>query len=174
MVVAALAIAVTGVGLGLSVWAAPAVSARVWVEPEDQQVQAGETFTVTLMVEGAVDLAGYEFDLGYDPALFEGLDAEDGGFLDDEGRTVSPIPPQIDNEAGLLSFAAFSTGTTEAGVDGTGPLAVITMKALAQVQTSALKPQDVHLFNTDGEEYEHVAIGDWRIYLPILLRRYGP
>lgn len=150
--------------------AAVETSARVWIEPEDQPVAAGETFTVTVMVEGAVDLAGYEFDLGYDPDVLQGLDAEDAGFLGSTGRTVNPMEPDIDNVEGLLTFAAFSTSTTEPGVDGTGALAVITMQASVPAETSAVRPRRVELFDTDGQPYERVDFGSWRIFLPLVLR----
>ena len=150
--------------------AAVGTSARVWIEPEDQPVGAGETFTVTVMVEGAVDLAGYEFDLGYDPDALQGLDAEDASFLGSTGRTVNPMEPDIDNVEGLLTFAAFSTSTTEPGVDGTGALAVITMQASVPAETSAVRPRRVELFDSDGQPYEHVDFGSWHIFLPLVLR----
>jgi hypothetical protein len=137
-------------------------------------MQAGEPFTVTLMVERARDLAGYEFDLSYDPLLLDALGVEDAGFLGSTGRSVTEIGPDIDNGEGSLTFAAFSTGTTEPGVDGSGPLAVITVEASAQVETSALRLQEVDLFDSEGHEYEHVVIGDWRVLLPLILRTYGP
>jgi hypothetical protein len=157
---------------GARAGAAEGTIARVWVEPDDQQVEAGETFTVTLMVEWAVDLAGYEFDLMYDPSSLEGLDAEDAGFLGSSGREVTELGPQIDNDEGSLSFAAFSTSTTEPGVDGTGPLAVITMQASTAVETSAVTPRNVDLFDSEGQPYGYVVIDLWRVFLPVLLRSY--
>lgn len=163
--------------------AALAATAQVWVDPDDQAVEAGDTLTVTVRVQDAQDLAGYEIHIAFDPLLLDGVDAEDAGFLGTSGRTVSPMIPQIDNDQGVLAFAAFSLSTTEPGVDGDGPLALITFEAGPWGGVSALD-LEVQLYDSDGVEYDDVGVEDGsvtvegpelsQIFLPLVLRTYGP
>ncbi|MGD2177035.1 MAG: cohesin domain-containing protein [Anaerolineae bacterium] len=197
VVIAVVMVTAISVGLGLSVCraagpggrtegreavAVPAATTRVWLEPAAQVVNAGETFTVTLMIEDADDLAGYEFDLAFDARLLEAVDAEDASFLGSTGRQVVELDEQI--KPWLLSYAVFSLGTTEPGVDGDGPLAVITMEAGRWGGSATLDVREVQLFDTGGVQYEDVVVEDgsvaiegpepmW-VFLPLVLRIYEP
>lgn len=52
------------------------------VYPETTIVDLGETFTVYVNITDVVDLAGYEFKLGYSPYILEVVDATNGTFFD--------------------------------------------------------------------------------------------
>ena len=144
-------------GLGLA--GQERVSAQgevVSVDPTDQEVSRGETFTVDVMISGAENLTGYEFTLAFDPELVEVQDVEDASFLGSTGRTVVPGMPQIDDEAGTLFFGAVSTGAMD-GPDGSGALATVTFKAIGQ-GTSPLDLQGVSVFS-GGDERDPTVEG---------------
>jgi hypothetical protein len=130
----------------------------VSIEPETSSVYNGDVFTVDLMVEGVEDLAGYEFSVAFDSDIVEVDGVVDGGFLGSTGRDPVPFPPDIDNEAGLLTFAAATMGTGP-GPDGEGKLAVITLEA-AGLGTSGLDLHEVTLFDTGGGGHEPTTVDD--------------
>ena len=88
----------------------------------------GYPFTITVAISNVQNLAGFQFDLRYDSTHLQVNDAGPGHFLGSTGRTVSTLGPQIDSQAGRLRYGAFSFGS-QAGPDGDGALAIITMTA---------------------------------------------
>ena len=134
-------------------WAAPALAlqdATVRIQPTTSVVGVGSTFTVAVMIDDVSDLGGYEFDVYFYTPTVHVDGVADASFLGSTGRTVYPITPTIDNEIGLLSFAAFSYHTpTIAGPNGTGALATITLTAQG-VGTTTLDLRNVQVVNTQA------------------------
>ena len=116
----------------------------------------GETFDVTVRIEDAVDLGGYEFKIDFDPSIVQVVNVEDGGFLGSTGRTVTELGPDIEN--GTITFGAVSTGD-QPGPNGDGTLATITLRAIG-IGDSPLDLHDVRVFNTAAEEEEIPNPGD--------------
>ena len=81
--------------------------------------------TVDLTVEDVTNLASFQTDLIYDPAIVSVSSVSVAAFLSSTGRTVAPVGPTIDNLAGKVTFGAFSFGSP-AGASGAGTLATIT------------------------------------------------
>ena len=98
----------------------------VRIEPAQSLVDVGETFTITVMIDNADDLGGFEFDLLFTPTVVTVDSVTLGDFLGSTGRTVIPVGPDVDNQAGSASFGAASIGSAP-GPDGTGVLATITL-----------------------------------------------
>ncbi len=82
-------------------------------------------FTVDLTVEDVTNLASFQIDLVYDPAIVSVSGVSVAAFLGSTGRVVAPVGPTIDNLAGKVTFGAFSFGSP-AGASGAGMLATIT------------------------------------------------
>jgi len=101
---------------------------RVWIDPAEAVVEVGDTLTLQVMMDRAVDLGGFQFTLVYEPTMVSVEHATLGDFPGSTGRSIVPLGPTIDNEAGRLTFGAFAFGD-EAGPSGTGPLAIITLTA---------------------------------------------
>ena len=121
-------------------------SPTVRIEPAQSTVTAGETFTVSVMIDDASDLGGFEFDLLYIPAIITVGDVTLGDFPGSTGRTVIPIGPIIDNEAGKTSFGATTAGIGP-GPNGMGELAIISLTARGEGE-SPLDLQNVLLVDT--------------------------
>lgn len=90
-------------------------------------VTVGSTFTLSLSIEGVVDLFGWEVDLGYTPATrADVMGQTTGNFF---GGADTFFAGGVDAMAGTISFlGAALSGVT--GVDGDGVLAELTFKAL--------------------------------------------
>jgi hypothetical protein len=119
----------------------------VRIEPVQSTVTVEESFTVSVMIDNADDLGGFQFDLLYTPAIVTVDDVTLGDFLGSTGRNTVGIPLIIDNEAGQVTFAAVSGGSAP-GPNGTGELAVISLAAQGEGQ-SDLDLQDVTVLDTD-------------------------
>ena len=63
------------------------------------------------------DLGSFQFTLIFSPAIVHAEGVELGDFLGSTGRNTSTLGPQINNEAGTVTFGGFSFGS-QPGPDG--------------------------------------------------------
>lgn len=103
----------------------------VAVQPANQSVVAGALLSVNVVISGATDLYAYQFDVGFDPTILTAIQVSEGPFLSTGGATFF-VPPVIDNSSGQISGTADSLLTAISGVNGSGVLATIQFRALAQ------------------------------------------
>ena len=97
-------------------------------------IHTGDTFTLNLRAENVTDLAGWQFDIVFDPAALEAIDVSEGDFLKMNGGSTFFQSGSIDNAAGKiggLSAARLSGG----GASGTGTLLQVRFKAKAAGET---------------------------------------
>jgi len=150
----------------------------VRLAPADSTVATGSTFTVTVMIDGAVDLGAFQFDLRYSPGSVQVEAITLGGFLASTGRAAASAGPKIENGTGFASFAGFSFGT-QPGPNGSGALALVRLRAVG-TGTSPLDLDKVQVLDTqvnpqvptveDGSIM--VEGGEHKIYLPLVLKDY--
>jgi len=69
-----------------------------------------------------VEWARHQRALNFDPAVVRVDNVTLGDFLGSTGRNTAPLGPEIDNDAGTVTFGAFSFGS-EAGPSEEGVLA---------------------------------------------------
>ena len=124
----------------------------VRIDPAESVVDVGETFTVTVMIDDADDLGGFELALLYITTTVTVDDITLGDFLGSTGRTVFPVGSTIDNEAGKVTFGVITLGS-DPGPDGTGELAIVTLTTQG-VGTSPLDLQNVMVLPTTGGPQE--------------------
>ena len=107
---------------------------RVGYTFSDSKIHVGDTFTLDLSAENVIDLAGWQFDISFDPSVLEAVEVSEGDFLKAEGGTTFFQAGTINNTAGKiegLSAARFN----EDGVTGTGTLLSATFAAKAGGET---------------------------------------
>lgn len=110
----------------------------------------GDIISATLKVEGMADLAGYQVNLKYDPAVLQPVNPATGvayakstnptagDLLNNSDYGVLPMASH-DLEAGILNFSRSYTSLEDYrtnGNEGPGKLAVIGFKVLKQTATS--------------------------------------
>ena len=128
-----------------------AFAVTVKIDPASQQIPLPGTGTVNVSIEDVTNLGAFEFTLKYDGSIVKILQATDvqlGDFLGSTGRTVVPTGPDIDNDAGEMTFGAFTFGGNP-GPDGDGVLATIIFTAQSE-GTSALDLTDVQVTDING------------------------
>ena len=82
------------------------------IEPAESAVGAGDTFTVTVMIDDVSDLGGFEFDLLFITTTVTVDSVALGDFPGSTGRDAISLGPNIDNQAGKVTFGAASFGST--------------------------------------------------------------
>ena len=121
---------------------------RVGYTFSEPKIHASDTFTLDLTAENVIDLAGWQFDIVFDPAVLEAVEVNEGDFLKTKGGSTFFQKGTIDNRSGKitrLSSALLSGG----GVTGTGTLLSIQFSAKAGSETQ-LKLQNVQFGASTG------------------------
>ncbi len=109
----------------------PEVSVAIG-EPS-QVFYIGDPISVSINVKNVNNLAGFQFDVIFDPKILEVIRVEEGTLLSDIGATQW-LEPSIDNAVGLVKSVACAR-MDKGGVYGSGTLAIITLRAIGVGQT---------------------------------------
>ena len=91
-------------------------------------IHTGDTFTLDIRAENITNLAGWQFDIVFDPAALEAISVSEGDFLKTGGGTTFFQSGSIDNTAGKIMGLSAARLSTQ-GVSGTGTLLQVTFKA---------------------------------------------
>ena len=97
-------------------------------------IHLGDTFTFDVRAENITDLAGWQFDIAFDPATLEAINVSEGNFLKIDGGTTFFQGGSIDNAAGKITGLNAARLSTQ-GVNGTGTLLQVRFKAKAAGET---------------------------------------
>ena len=100
----------------------------------ESSIHVGDKFTVDIRAENVVDLAGWQFNLAFDPALLEAIDVSEGNFLKTDGGTTFFQSGRIDNAAGKIT-ELIAGRISEGGVSGSGSVLQVRFKAKSQGAT---------------------------------------
>ena len=97
-------------------------------------IHTGDTFTLDISAENVFDLAGWQFDIAFDPAVLEAIDVSEGNFLKTDGGNTFFQGGSIDNAAGKIGGLSAIRLSTQ-GVTGTGTVLQVTFKAQSAGET---------------------------------------
>ena len=97
-------------------------------------VHTGDTFTLNIRAENISNLAGWQFDIAFDPAALEAIEVTEGDFLKNDGGTTFFQGGSIDNAAGKIAQLSAARLSSQ-GVTGTGTLLQVTFKAKSVGET---------------------------------------
>ena len=115
----------------------------------DSKIYVGDTFTLDISVEDVIDLAGWQFDIAFDPAVLEAVEVSEGDFLKTGGGTAFFQKGTIDNTTGKITKLS-SAKLSDDGVSGTGTLLSVTFTAKTTGETR-LALHNFQLGSTTGE-----------------------
>jgi len=91
-------------------------------------IHTGDTFTLDISAKDIFDLAGWQFDIAFDPAALEAINVSEGDFLKTDGGTTFFQGGSIDNAGGKITGLNAARLSTQ-GVNGTGTLLQVRFKA---------------------------------------------
>ena len=106
-------------------------SSRFSFSTASTQVKVGDRFTLQLKAENISDLAGWQGDMVFDPAVLKVNNVSEGNFLKQGGGRTHFLKGTIDNEAGRIDGIG-SARISEGGVSGKGTLLSVTFTAKAK------------------------------------------
>ena len=112
-------------------------------------IHTGDTFTLDILAENVFDMAGWQFDIAFDPAILEAIDVSEGDFLKTDGGTTFFHGGSIDNAAGKITGLNAARLSTQ-GVTGTGVLVRMRFRAKSKGETE-LALQKFQFGSTTGE-----------------------
>lgn len=102
---------------------------KISFSKDEQDVNVGDTFDVTVEVQNAKDVISAPFIFQFDPKLISVSDVAAGKFWSTDGQTPAPLMKNVQNESGLASIRVTRKPGTPA-VAGSGTLLTLTLKAL--------------------------------------------
>ena len=97
-------------------------------------IHIGDTFTLDIRAENVFDLAGWQFDIAFDPATLEAVDVSEGDFLKTDGGSTFFQSGRIDNAAGKI-MGLIAGRLSEGGVNGSGSVLQVRFKAKSEGET---------------------------------------
>ncbi len=112
-------------------------------------VRVGDTFAVHVNAEKVADLAGWQFDLTFDPTVLEAVEVDEGNFLKKDGGTTFFQRGTIDNAAGKIADIS-SALISKDGITGTGTLLSVVFSAKA-AGSSQMALKSFQLGSNTGE-----------------------
>ena len=111
-------------------------------------IYVGDTFTLDLSARNVIDLAGWQFDIAFDPEVLEAVEVNEGDFLKTGGGATFFQKGTIDNTTGKITKLS-SARLSEDGVSGKGTLLSVTFTAKTVGQTQ-LKLENFQLAAITG------------------------
>ena len=97
-------------------------------------VHIGDTFIFDVRAENVSDLAGWQFDLAFDPTILEAIDVNEGNFLKSGGESTFFQGGRINNASGKITgLSAALLG--DRGVSGSGTVLQVRFKAKSEGET---------------------------------------
>ena len=97
-------------------------------------IHTGDTFTLDILAEDVLDMAGWQFDIAFDPTVLEAVNVSEGNFLKTGGATTFFQGGSINNAAGKIT-GLNSARISAQGVTGTGTLLQVNFKAKSGGET---------------------------------------
>ena len=97
-------------------------------------IHTGDIFTLNIRAENIFDMAGWQFDIAFDPAALEAVDVTEGEFLKTDSGSTFFQSGSIDNASGKITGLSAARLAAQ-GVTGTGTLLQVRFKAKSSGET---------------------------------------
>ena len=114
-------------------------------------IHTDDTFTLDVSAENVFDMAGWQFDIAFDPAVLEAINVTEGDFLKTDGGTTFFQSGSIDNASGKITGLS-AIRLSDPGVSGTGPLLQVRLKAKSAGETE-LALHNFQFGDSTGESF---------------------
>ena len=98
------------------------------------KIYVGDTFTLNISVRNVFDLAGWQFDITFDPIVLEAIEVNEGDVLKSDGKSTFFRKGKIDNKSGKITGLS-SARLSKESVSGTGTLLSVTFSAKTAGET---------------------------------------
>ncbi len=103
---------------------------RLLLSTDTTSVHIDDTFIIRINLQDVTDLAGWQSDIVFDPAVLEAIEVNEGNFLKQKGGTTFFRKGTIDNRYGKIRGVSSARLNGDV-VNGTGTLLSVTFSAKA-------------------------------------------
>lgn len=142
--------------LGLFLIPITSQAALISITPSLSTIGVGDTFSVNVHVDQAVDLTSWQFDLKYNPLLLRAEAVTEGPFLNSFGTTLFS-PGVIDNSTGDMTLVTNVFVDFGPLPNGNGELAIVHFRALG-LGVSPLDLQNLFLNFNSGVNATNASV----------------
>ena len=111
-------------------------------------IHTGDTFTLDIGAKDVFDMAGWQFDIDFDPVILEAINVNEGNFLKADGSSTFFQTGTTNNATGKITEVT-AARTSAGGASGTDTLLQVTFRAKARGAT-ALTLQNVEFGDPTG------------------------
>ena len=125
-------------------------------------IHVGDTFTFDVRAENITDLAGWQFDIDFDPTILEAVDVSEGEFLKTDGGSTFFQPGSIDNTAGKITGLSAARLSAQ-GATGSGTLLQVRFKAKSVGETALT----LHKFQFGSATGDSIPAGPHQITIVV-------
>ena len=125
-------------------------------------IHSGETFTLDISAKDVFDMAGWQFNIAFDPTALEAIDVSEGDFLKTDNVSTLFQSGSIDNAAGKIEGLSAIRLSTQ-GVTGTGTVLQVMFKAKSAGETE-LALQNFEFASITGQ---HITAGPQQISIVV-------
>ena len=126
------------------------------LQPHVTTLTLGSPLTVDVNVSGLTDLYAFQFDIGFNPAVFSASSVTEGALFNSIGVFFSP--GFIDNTGGTITFIGDSLSGPGPGVSADGTLATITFNSIG-VGSSSIDLANIILLDSNLADIAATASG---------------
>ncbi len=113
-------------------------SCSIVLEPNAKYVYPGDTFTVTISIDPqSVEVYGLQYEVVFDPNIFEALSQSQGSFLSSDGQHTYMVPKTYP-EKGVVLYAESRYGV-KTGVSAPGVASTIQFKVNDTISSYGIK-----------------------------------
>ena len=126
------------------------------LQPSATTLTLGSPLTVDVNVAGLTDLYAFQFDIGFNPAVFSASGVTEGALFSSIGVFFSP--GFIDNTTGTITFIGDSLSGPGPGVSTNGTLATITFSSIG-VGSSSIDLANIILLDSNLADIAATASG---------------
>ena len=125
------------------------------VETPNSNVGLSSSFAVDISVKDVTDLNAFQFDLKFNPSLFNAVSVNEGSFY--AGENTYFQQGTIDNANGEITFVANTLLGPATKVSQQGVLASISFQSLTQAGLGNFSLQNTILLDSGGLDISHTA-----------------
>lgn len=144
----------------------PATPASVLVTPSSETITKGQTISRTVRIENASNAFYVAFDILYNPAVLQYVNAKQGSFMDNDGADATSMQAVLQSDTTVqngVKLKRITIGLTRlgdiGGMSGSGTLVSVTFFAIGSGQSPILitTPRGIKdMYNQD------VAVNTWQ------------
>ena len=125
-------------------------------------IHIGDTFTLDILAEDVFDMAGWQFDITFDPTVLEAISVTEGNFLKTDGGSTFFHGGSIDNAAGKI-IGLNAARLSAQGVNGTGTLLQVRFTAKSAGETEVA----LHKFQFGSVTGDSIPAGPHQIRIVV-------